>query len=89
MVDNNPKQRRAMDQSWYKRYPRDEVAETSILKCDEYGALQRFRDYSLIHGGIEDDQEVIRAIGETFRLSKYKSNKIWTVIENFFTLRDG
>ena len=77
------------DQTWYRRYPRDEAAETTVLTCEEYGTLQRFRDYSLIHGGIEDDQEIIRRIGASFQLSKYKLNKLWNRIENFFTVRDG
>jgi hypothetical protein len=89
MADNAKQPRREMDQSWYKRYPRDEYAETSILRCDEYGTLQRFRDYSLIHGGLEDDIVSIIRIGATFQLSKYKVTKIWNVIEKFFTLRDG
>lgn len=77
------------DQTWYRRYPRDEAAETTVLTCEEYGTLQRFRDYSLIHGGIENDLKLIQRIGESFHLSKYKLNKIWNVIENFFTVRDG
>lgn len=77
------------DQAWYKRFPRDEVAEMLVLKCDEYGALQRYRDYSLINGGIEDDESLILRIGAAFHLSKYKVKKIWPVLEKFFTLRDG
>ncbi|MBF6570489.1 MAG: hypothetical protein IVW54_16605 [Candidatus Binataceae bacterium] len=89
MAENARQPRREQDQSWYKRWPRDEMSELSILRVDEYGTLQRYRDYSLIHGGIEDDEQTIFRIGATFQLTKYKVKKLWPLVEKFFTLREG
>jgi hypothetical protein len=77
-----------ISQSWYKRWPSTEFAETIVLNCEEYGLLQRFRDHSIVNNGIEDDQELIQRLGARFGLSRYKLKKLWPRIENFFTLRD-
>lgn len=75
-------------QSWYKRWPHNEFAETIVLNCEEYGLLQRFRDYSIVNNGIENDLELIQRLGARFGLSRYKLKKLWPRIENFFTLRE-
>lgn len=76
-------------QPWYRRYPKEELAETIQLTCEEYGFLQRLRDYACQHGGIPSDEDFLKRISRVCQLSRYKFKKLWPQIENFFTLRDG
>lgn len=75
---------------WHPRFPKDEMTGPGhILTCEEAGALQRFRDYAWVNGGFSKDEKELRALAQTFRLSRYKFLKIWSTIENFFTIIDG
>lgn len=75
---------------YYQRYPRDEWADTGFLNCEEYGALQRLRDFSWHHEGIPDDAAFfLKRLPGVLNISRYKLKKLWPVLENFFTLRDG
>lgn len=76
-------------QPWFRRYPVNELAEFGILNCEEYGLFARLRDYALVNGGIPDNEEIFKRLGQMFQLSRYKMRKLWPRIENFFTLRDG
>lgn len=71
------------------RCPEREWINTAELTCEEFGFLQRLRDFSLARGGIEDSEDLLQRLSKTFQLSKYKLKKLWPVLENFFTLRDG
>jgi hypothetical protein len=78
------------NQPWCPRYAADELAgPTMTLTCDEFGLLQRLRDYSWKNGGIPNDEELLKKLGKTFLISAYKFKKIWPRLENFFEIRDG
>lgn len=77
------------NQPWIQRYPSEELAgPTRILTCEEFGLLQRLRDYAGVGGGIPNDEEYIWKLARTFHLSKYKLRKLWPTVKNFFTVRD-
>src|SRR5579871_3714279 len=76
-------------ESFYHRYPAEEFADTITLPTNEYGLLQRLRDYSWYHQGIPDDEKTFLRLGKVFQVSRYRMNKMWKEIENFFALRDG
>jgi uncharacterized protein YdaU (DUF1376 family) len=74
---------------WYQRYPSDELADFSILTCEEYGLFQRLRDWCWNNEGIPDSKEIFQRLARVFQLSRYKFEKLWKRLENFFTLSDG
>jgi hypothetical protein len=89
MSHPNPVEEISRQQPWIKRFPDRELADTCELNCEEYGFLQRLRDFSMVRGGIPDSGDLFFRLAKTFQLSKYKLKKLWPVLENFFTLRDG
>lgn len=74
---------------YYQRFPRDEFADTGHLTCEEYGLFQRLRDWSWHHEGIPDSKDSFKRLARMFQLSRYKFEKLWNGIENFFTLSNG
>lgn len=78
------------NQPWCPRYAADELSgPTMSLTPEQFGILQRFRDYSWKNGGIPNDEELLKKLAKVFLLSAYKFKKIWPVLENFFEERDG
>lgn len=80
MANSNP---------WYQRFPSNELSETLLLNYDEYGLLQRFRDFAWENEGFADEEIVIKRLAKRFGCSNYKLKKIWPILEKFFTLREG
>lgn len=77
------------NQPWVQRYCGDEWNATAVLTIDEFGLLQRFRDYAWTNGGIPADESFLKRLAKIFQVSAYKFKKIWAEISNFFTIRDG
>lgn len=76
-------------QPYIQRYPDRELMDTCELNCEEYGFLQRLRDFSMARGGIPDSEDTFKRLAKTFHISAYKLKKLWPVLENFFERREG
>ena len=77
-----------MNHEWHPRRPKDEIVNLMALTCEEFGFLQRLRDFAWVNGGIPADEEFVLRLARSFQLSGYKFRKIWRRIENFFTIQE-
>lgn len=72
------------------RVPALELAgPQSLLTCEEYGFFDRLRMWATVNGGIPDCDEVLRRLGQMFKVSRYKLARLWDAVKGFFSLRDG
>lgn len=83
-------QERQQAPHWIARWPSKELAgPLCVLTCEEFGFLQRLRDYSMTNNGIPADREFIRKLARSWHVSNYKFKRLAQILDEHFEIFDN